>query len=246
MSARPMERDDSSGPRSGFRAVLHDRQLADLVQMECLAQSKGVVRVSSGEKVGYLFFDGGRIVHAMTAGCRGEAAALEMLAWEEGTFEPTREPVWPSAPTIECSVQSLVLRAAIARDHAEPTHGSLVRPVEAASPGESAARRVTLAGQAPAEAALTSVRLDHEGMVIDCTEGGADYAPVAAYASRMAQLVGEALGVRSFSSVECVAPNGQCSIVCACPDGTIVGATAERDCELAEIRRRLRSEGAPL
>ncbi len=38
----------------GFRANITGASLADLVQMECLANSKMVVRVVSGNDVGYL------------------------------------------------------------------------------------------------------------------------------------------------------------------------------------------------
>ena len=50
----------------GCRAKLAGVSLWDLVQMECLSGRERVIRVSSGADVGYLFFRGGQIVHAVS------------------------------------------------------------------------------------------------------------------------------------------------------------------------------------
>ena len=52
-------------PSGGFRARLH-ANLWDLVQMECQARSRQVVRVASAGNVGYLYFADGQIFHAQT------------------------------------------------------------------------------------------------------------------------------------------------------------------------------------
>jgi Domain of unknown function (DUF4388) len=100
---------------SGFRATLSGASLADLVQMECLAHSNGAFRINSGERVGYLFFQTGNLIHAFTDDLSGEDAALEILKWQKGTFEPANAS-WPSAPTIHTGWQNLLLRVAQARD----------------------------------------------------------------------------------------------------------------------------------
>jgi hypothetical protein len=48
---------------------------------------------------------------------------MEMLGWDEGTFEPA-ERDWPARDSITCNWQSLLLRAAQARDEREA--GSVV------------------------------------------------------------------------------------------------------------------------
>ena len=68
--------------------------LWDLVQMECLARSRLVVLVKGEGGIGYLYFDRGQIVHAITADRVGEQAALEILAWTNGSFQPCDRP-WP-------------------------------------------------------------------------------------------------------------------------------------------------------
>src|SRR6185503_20275901 len=100
---------------SGFRASLHGASLADLVQMECLSGRERVMRVCSGGEVGYLFFRGGQLVHAVSRRGVGETAALEILRWNDGTFEPCNAG-WPERDSISSSWQNLLLIAAQHRD----------------------------------------------------------------------------------------------------------------------------------
>jgi hypothetical protein len=102
-------------PAVGFHAQLHGASLWDLVQMECLARSRRVVEVTGEGGVGYLYFDGGRVVHASTPRNRGKSAAFEILGWTHGTFQASNRS-WPSMPTIEMSPESLLLHAAKQRD----------------------------------------------------------------------------------------------------------------------------------
>ena len=55
------------GRAVGFARKLAGVGLWDLVQMECLARSRLVVLVTGEGGVGYLYFDDGRVVHAVTA-----------------------------------------------------------------------------------------------------------------------------------------------------------------------------------
>jgi hypothetical protein len=131
-------------PAVGFHAQLEGASLWDLVQMECLARSRLVVEVTGEGGVGYLYFDAGRVVHASTLRQRGQAAALEILAWTHGTFRASNRS-WPSAaPTIDMSHESLLLHAAKRRD--EQAGSNLV-----AFPGRSV--------EADVDAALEEVEL---------------------------------------------------------------------------------------
>src|SRR5258706_9066836 len=114
---------------SGFRANLHGASLADLVQMECLSGRERVIRVSSGTEVGYLFFRAGQIVHAVSRRGIGETAALEILRWNDGTFDPCSAG-WPDRDSIGSNWQNLLLLAAQHRDESnrrdEASHHNLV------------------------------------------------------------------------------------------------------------------------
>lgn len=99
----------------GFSAQLRGASLWDLVQMECLARSHRSVQVVGEGGVGYLYFDRGQIVHATTAQRSGEAAALEILDWTNGSFQSCERP-WPTQATIRTSHEGLILQAAQLRD----------------------------------------------------------------------------------------------------------------------------------
>ena len=99
----------------GFSAQLRGASLWDLIQMECLARSHRVVQVVGEGGVGYLYFDRGQIVHATTAQRTGEAAALEILDWTNGSFQSC-ERGWPTQATIRTSHEGLILQAAQLRD----------------------------------------------------------------------------------------------------------------------------------
>jgi hypothetical protein len=86
--------------------------------------------------VGYLYFDGGSIVHATTAVRSGEAAVLEILGWSNGTFQACDRP-WPEAPTVAASSEALILEAAKRRD--EGPASNLV-----AFPGRNGSRSVSV------------------------------------------------------------------------------------------------------
>ena len=99
----------------GFSAQLRGASLWDLIQMECLARSHRVVQVIGEGGVGYLYFDRGQIVHATTAQRTGEAAALEILDWTNGSFQSC-ERSWPTQASIRTSHEGLILQAAQLRD----------------------------------------------------------------------------------------------------------------------------------
>src|SRR6188768_841952 len=99
----------------GFRASITGASLPDLVQMECLGNSTLSVRVISGDEEGYLYFHRGQIVHAVSSSAVGEAAALEILGWNRGTFEPCSAG-WPTTHSISKPWQALLMCAATKRD----------------------------------------------------------------------------------------------------------------------------------
>ncbi|HVV15857.1 MAG TPA: DUF4388 domain-containing protein [Polyangia bacterium] len=112
------ERRAEAPPASrGFSAQLRGASLWDLVQIECLSRSRRSMQVVGEGGVGYLYFDRGRIAHATTAQAVGEAAALEILAWTNGSFQASDRP-WPEQPTIQSPLEGLLLRAAQLRDEA--------------------------------------------------------------------------------------------------------------------------------
>jgi Domain of unknown function (DUF4388) len=109
---------ESDGPvSSGFEGHLHCSCLADLVQLECLSGARTVFCVMSEGRQGHLFFEGGRVVHAVAGHLSQEEAAFEMLSWDNGSFVQ-REVEWPHGPVMAATWQQLLMSSAHRRDEA--------------------------------------------------------------------------------------------------------------------------------
>jgi hypothetical protein len=233
-----------SGPSSGFVAHIKGASLCDLVQMECLSGVKRVVRVVSANHLGHFYFRNGQLVHAMTRSMTGEAAALEMLAWNEGTFEPV-EREWPAKESLTCTWQSLVLRAAQARDERHAQRVVALRddarprdsgPVDIGEIMELHATPLEIGGHVfRSEDFEVIVRLSAGGAVAVNQGGSQDFADVVAYACRLTALIGSPLGIERFVAMECVFKQGRCFVI-AESDGGIVALRPRPTADSASIR----------
>ena len=219
---------------SGFRAELTGVSLADLVQLECAARSSRVFRVRSGNAVGYLYFSAGQIVHATTENAVGEAAAVELLSWSDGAFEASGLPM-PQAPTIRRSWQHLLLMAAQAHDEVRrkklvsfPKSHRAPAPVEAPRPEPRAATAHTASAVIRTNAggsSTTNARDEHASSV-------------GAYAARLADLIGEDLGVGTVAALEIEL--GSTRVFVQRDDGgNVVGTAVASDADAAALRERL-------
>jgi len=228
--------------RDGFRVSVDGASLADFVQMECLAQSTQAFRITSAEMIGYLYFDGGQIVHALTGDHAGEAATLEILNWRDGVVEPCSVG-WPDQPTIRSSWQSLLLRAAQAQDESE-RHKLVSFPAQRSAAPRPAGSKPAYRSEDPQMSAPPNssfanfpamVRLDPNGNVLASKGNTEDLAPVAAYAARLADLVGNLLGMESLVALECVF-SGERLIMHRERTGNLVALKARPDQDLSAVR----------
>lgn len=235
----------------GFRANLTGASLADLVQMECLANSTLAVRVVSGSDTGYLYFQAGQIVHAMSPGAVGESAALEILGWDRGSFEPCNAG-WPTSNTISRPWQALLMHAATARDEArhrtvvdfprERTQGTPMQkpPVPVSQPpplpitSSPPQSGTALGGQGIDRA----VRLEADGKVLSARGDAEELAAMTAYAMRLAALVGERLGMDELWAVECVT-SAHRRLFYLEKNGNLIGLEAQAGTDLGALRERL-------
>ena len=107
---------DRNDTQAGFRGV-QSKSLVDIVQLECLAQSSIVLRITNGPLIGKLWINDGQLVDAETDNLRGEDAFRKILSWRTGSFETL--PAEPSrAQTIFKSYNALLLETAQALDEA--------------------------------------------------------------------------------------------------------------------------------
>jgi hypothetical protein len=190
----------------------------------------------------------------------GEVAALEILGWNRGSFEPCSAG-WPSEFTIAKPWQALLMAAATARDEArrkvvdfprERTQGAIMiqkppkpishhsqpptnRPPQTPVPVSSSSK----SGMTPtANGIERAVRLEANGRVLS-TRGEADeLAAMTAYALRVSALVGDELGMGELCAIETVT-NGTRRIFYADTDGKLVGVEARADVDLGPLREKL-------
>ncbi len=107
---------------SGFRGVVEHKGLVDIIQLEALAGSSAVLKVTSGPSVGYIWFRDGEVIDAATSEIKGEKAFQEILSWRVGRFE-LLPPEPDRARVIHTSVQGLLLNVAQALDETGPPSG---------------------------------------------------------------------------------------------------------------------------
>jgi hypothetical protein len=196
-----------------------------------------------------LFFRSGNLVHALARSLVGEAAAMEMLGWDEGTFEPA-ERDWPAKDTILGSWQGLLLRAAQARDERDAgivvplvTEGrSKTKPTHVPM-GESIEFDVTpikVAGHTLRSEDFTLLlRMNRDGLVSMNSGGSQEFADITSYATRLAQLIGEDLGLERFVAMECAFKDSRCFIVCE-DGGDVVALRPKPQTDVSALRALLR------
>jgi Domain of unknown function (DUF4388) len=253
------------GRAVGFRANLAGVSLWDLVQMECLAGSRMVVLVTGEGGIGYLYFDRGQIIHALTTEHTGEEAALEILGWTNGSFQPCERP-WPEARTILTSHEAMILEVARRQDEAsnlvafpkrvaaEParapvTDGEPLEELEldleeegAPSMGNTNIGEVP--PQAPARPDFSStdfpvmLRLAPHGAIIKNNGGTEEQAEMVAYVRRLLELAGDFLGLEGFTALECTFTQGRC-LAFVDTNGDTVVLRPRADANLQPLRERL-------
>jgi CheY-like chemotaxis protein len=105
---------DQSVETSGFRGV-QNKSLVDIIQLECLTQTTGILKVTNGPLEGKIWFHQGEIIDAETEGMIGEEAFKRIISWKEGAFEIL--PVDEARPRrIRKTFNALLLEAAQALD----------------------------------------------------------------------------------------------------------------------------------
>jgi CheY-like chemotaxis protein len=102
---------------SGFRGVLRQVSLEDVIQMECLNRNSSVLEVATGKWEGKIYVKEGAIIHAEVGDRNGEAAFNKILSLKGGEFN-LRPFTEPPQSSIDGSWEFLLMEAARARDEA--------------------------------------------------------------------------------------------------------------------------------
>jgi hypothetical protein len=124
----------ASESQGGFRGV-QSKSLVDIIQLECLAQSSCLLKITNGMVEGKIWIQNGEVVHAEAPGFTAEPAFQKILSWKTGCFE-----VMPAdtnqARTIFTSYQGLLLNTAQVLD--EEASQNVVIPTGVDAPATAA------------------------------------------------------------------------------------------------------------
>jgi len=184
---------------SGVVQRISQDNLFDFVQHECMRGLTRAVIVSAELDQGVLYFDQGQLVHAETSRLEGEEAALSILCWSGAHLEASTN-YWVHQNTIDTSWQGLLMRAAQRLDEAGRHPGESLKTAVAQKVFADLAEFIEFK-----DASLSrAVRLDSEGGVIASRGDMQDFPDAACYAVRLAELIGEGLGLENFIGLECV------------------------------------------
>jgi hypothetical protein len=194
--------------KSGFRATLNGIGVADLIQMNCLSGQTMSVKVSSTAKVGWLHFANGALVHASVGHVVGDDAVLEILAWQEGNFEPT-EGVVPERHSVVTTWQNLLLLAAQRQDEGSRTtvlpSDPLTQPRSARVP-----KQPLLSVPPPPRDIVEQerisdrqrVKVDEHGNITFKQGNVGELVAQAAYAAELALMIADGLGLERALGLE--------------------------------------------
>jgi CheY-like chemotaxis protein len=101
----------------GFRGVLRQVEIPDILQLECLGRKSSVLEIKAPNGSGRIFIKDGSIIHAESGSVLGERALFQLLGLNGGEFQlkTFRD---PGRVTIEGNWESLLMEAARLRDEA--------------------------------------------------------------------------------------------------------------------------------
>jgi DNA-binding response OmpR family regulator len=222
----------------GFRGV-QNKSLADIVQLECLAQSTSVLRINHGAAEGRLWLVRGEVIDAETQDLSGEPAFQRIMSWPEGTFESL--PGDETRPrTIFASIQGLLLNTAQAIDEAVSRP-----PDESREPSASG----SVLADAPALADLGNYPGVECALVLDAETGATrdhwgihDPRPLSDWSRKTLEefrTLGESLHAGELRRVLASAPDRKLAISTVGKRDVCVGFQAS--CTLEGVRETLRT-----
>lgn len=249
---------DSSRTAAGFRAHLQGVSLHDLVTLQHLTRASGVYVVLSGERSGVLHFAQGTLFHAETtdgaADVIGNRAAVEILSWPDGEFLTSTQraaeratvsltigeligtpEVGPDArrvtatgirPRLSRSAPGSASEQPAPREAASPTGSLGLAAVATPGTALSTPRLVTRPGEARTE---VQVLVSPRGELVDGRGAGAEsLAGRVAYVTRLAELIGQAMGSGEAYGLRVRGPSGELEVRRRA-DGHIAGSFGPAD-----------------
>ncbi|MBS2019060.1 MAG: response regulator [Deltaproteobacteria bacterium] len=98
----------SDSMKTRFAGSIQEMTVVDLLQTFELSRRSGTITLKSGRRLGYAWFEEGRLVDAEVGPLRGEEAVYRMLVWSEADFEVDFGPI-DREETIETPTSHVVM-----------------------------------------------------------------------------------------------------------------------------------------
>ncbi|MBC8094231.1 MAG: response regulator [Akkermansiaceae bacterium] len=130
----------ASAPVEGFRGMLRQVGLTEVLQLECLGRKSSVLEITGQGSCGRIFIHDGSILHAESGDQFGEPALFHLLGLKGGEFQ-LRPYTQPQRQTIDGHWESLMMEAARLND--EASAGPLDDSFGAGAPASQAAPAAT-------------------------------------------------------------------------------------------------------
>lgn len=162
-----------AAPQTGFRGLMRQVGLQDVLQMECLSRKSSILEVFTGKSRGRIFIKDGALVHAEFGVLEGEVALYGLLALQGGEFnlngfsEPPRV-------TVSGPYEFLLMEAARLRDEGGPQPEPEPTPESTAALGQASMDigASSAVGMAPARIRIEEVLLCSGGGDVLYQQGG--------------------------------------------------------------------------
>ncbi len=128
-------------PESGFRGVLRQVGIQDIIQMECLSRHSAILEVTGSGTRGEIYIQEGEIVHSQIGAQAGESAFQLIIRLPGGEFN-LKPFVAPPARTIQGQWEFLLMEACRQRDEAAGTDAAELAQAAAAGSADGGASEV--------------------------------------------------------------------------------------------------------
>ncbi|HEY3915089.1 MAG TPA: response regulator [Verrucomicrobiae bacterium] len=112
-------------PAEGFKGIVRQVGLTEILQLECLGRKSSVLEIKGPNADGLIYISEGNIIHAEVGGIFGEKALAKLYGLKGGEFRlaPFTQ---PSRQTIDGHWEGLLLEAAQSCDEQAHQQGALV------------------------------------------------------------------------------------------------------------------------
>jgi len=142
--------------QAGFRGMLRQVGLQDVIQMECLGRNSSILEIQDRQMTGRIYIEDGRIIHAEAGDIKGETAFQKLLSLSGGSFQ-LQHFEQPKEKSIEGQWEFLLMEAARVRDEtagispeaetAEPQPSRDFEPPTASAPSAQVKETMICSGQ---------------------------------------------------------------------------------------------------